>query len=59
VKCPNCGWDADKEREKKYLAFENFTNKVLKKVMNKLQKETGYGISERRKDGNQKKERSN
>ena len=48
MKCPNCGWDANKEETKQYPSFNDFTNKVLKRVRDKLQKETGYGIPERR-----------
>jgi len=46
--CPNCGWSAEKEKLKQYSMFEDFTNKILKRVMNKLKTKHGYGIPEKR-----------
>ena len=53
MKCKYCGQSVDKII--KTETFENFMNKALKRVRNKLKKETGYGIPERRINGSQEK----
>lgn len=57
MKCKHCGQSIKEKKSaiKKEDSFEYFMNKTLKRVRNKLQKETGYGIPERRINGNQEK----
>ena len=57
MKCKHCGQSIKEKKPaienlyssfKKENSFEYFMNKTLKRVRNKLKKETGYGIPERR-----------